>query len=93
VTVEPFSVHVEARALRDAEDVLAERLERPPLPDLVSTPEAADILGVKPQRVHQLAIERDGFPERPAAPTTVKLTKHAPGGTRVSTVPSCGASG
>ena len=45
------------------QDVLAEQLERPSLPDLVSTPEAADILGVKPQRVHQLIIECKEFPE------------------------------
>jgi hypothetical protein len=37
------------------QDVLAEQLERPTLPDLVSAPEAADILGVRPQRLHQLA--------------------------------------
>jgi hypothetical protein len=45
------------------QDVLAEQLERPTLPDLVSAPEAADILGVRPQRLHQLADERKDFPE------------------------------
>ena len=45
------------------QDVLAEQLERPALPDLVSAPEAADILGVRPQRLHQLADERRDFPE------------------------------
>jgi len=45
------------------QDVLAEQLERPTLPDLVSAPEAADILGVRPQRLHQLADERRDFPE------------------------------
>lgn len=45
------------------QDVLAEQLARPSLPDLVSAPEAADILGVRPQRLHQLADERKDFPE------------------------------
>ena len=45
------------------QDVLAEQLARPSLPDLVSAPEAADILGVKPQRIHQLVIEHGDFPE------------------------------
>ena len=45
------------------QDVLAEQLTRPSLPDLVSAPEAADILGVRPQRLHQLAGEREDFPE------------------------------
>ena len=45
------------------QDVLAEQLASPSLPDLVSAPEAADILGVKPQRIHQLVIEHRGFPE------------------------------
>jgi hypothetical protein len=44
------------------QDVLAEQLERPSLPDLVSAPEAADILGVRPQRLHQLVDERKDFP-------------------------------
>lgn len=55
------------------QDVLAEKLERPSLPDLVSTPEAADILGVKPQRVHQLTVERDDFPEAAYELRTGKL--------------------
>jgi hypothetical protein len=45
------------------QDILAEELARPSLPDLVSTPEAAEILGVAPQRVHQLVAEREDFPE------------------------------
>lgn len=45
------------------QDLLAEQLEHPSLPDLVSAPEAADILGVKPQRIHQLVIEHRDFPE------------------------------
>jgi hypothetical protein len=44
------------------QDVLAEQIEQPSLPDLVSAPEAADILGVKPQRLHQLVIEHRDFP-------------------------------
>lgn len=43
-------------------DVLAEHLDRPLLPDLVSTPEAADILGVSPQRLHQIVGENRDFP-------------------------------
>lgn len=38
------------------EEVLAEELERPTLPPLVSGPEAAEILGVTRQRLHQLAM-------------------------------------
>ena len=45
------------------QDVLAEQLAHPSLPDLVSAPEAADILGVKPQRIHQLVTEHGDFPE------------------------------
>jgi hypothetical protein len=44
------------------EDVLAEDLERPQLPELVSAPEAAEILGVSAQRVHVLARENPRFP-------------------------------
>jgi zinc-ribbon domain len=44
-------------------DVLAEDLERPQLPELVSAPEAAEILGVSPQRVHVLARENSRFPK------------------------------
>jgi hypothetical protein len=53
------TVHVEA--IR--QDVLAEQLARPLLPELVSAPEAADILGVSAQRVHQIAAENTDFPE------------------------------
>lgn len=53
------AVHVEA--IR--QDVLAEQLAHPLLPDLVSAPEAADILGVSAQRVHQIAAENTDFPE------------------------------
>jgi hypothetical protein len=52
---------VRVEAIR--QDVLAEQLDRPLLPDLVSTPEAADILGVSPQRLHQIAGENSDFPE------------------------------
>ena len=45
-----------------SQDVLAEQLDRPPLPDLVSTPEAAEILGVSQQRLHQIAGENSDFP-------------------------------
>lgn len=56
---------VRAEAVREDvldEDVLAEDLARPRLPELVSGPEAAEILGVSVQRVHQLAVEHSDFP-------------------------------
>jgi predicted DNA-binding transcriptional regulator AlpA len=43
-------------------DVLEEEIARPMLPELVSVPEVADILGVSPQRVHELAADGGGFP-------------------------------
>ncbi len=43
-------------------DVLDEEIARPMLPELVSVPEAAEILGVSPQRVHELAADGQGFP-------------------------------
>ncbi len=51
---------VRAEAVR--QDVLDEDNARPTLPELVSAPEAAEILGVSPQRVHELA-SNPGFPE------------------------------
>jgi predicted DNA-binding transcriptional regulator AlpA len=51
---------VRAEAVR--EDVLDEDLARPQLPDLVTAPEAAEILGVTRQRVHALAAENADFP-------------------------------
>lgn len=45
------------------EDVLEEENARPTLPDLVSTPEAAEILGVSAQRLHELAAASREFPE------------------------------
>jgi hypothetical protein len=45
------------------EDVLDEENARPNLPDLVSAPEAADILGVTSQRLHELAASNREFPE------------------------------
>jgi predicted DNA-binding transcriptional regulator AlpA len=44
-------------------DVLEEEIARPMLPELVSVPEAAEILGVSPQRVHELAADGRGFPK------------------------------
>jgi hypothetical protein len=55
---------VRAAAVREDvydEDLHAE-LARPSLPELVSGPEAAEILGVSVQRVHQLAVEHADFP-------------------------------
>jgi hypothetical protein len=52
---------VRAEAIR--QDVLDAENKRPTLPELVSAPEAADILGVSPQRVHELAAGKAGFPE------------------------------
>jgi hypothetical protein len=51
---------VRAEAVR--EDVLAEDLAHPQLPDLVSVPEVAEILGVTPQRVHTLTRDNKRFP-------------------------------
>jgi hypothetical protein len=51
---------VRVEAIR--EDVLAEENARPTLPGLVSTPEAAEILGVTPQRLRELATGNRGFP-------------------------------
>lgn len=44
------------------EDIRDAELERPTMPDLVSGPEAAEILGVTRQRIHQLAHEHPDFP-------------------------------
>jgi hypothetical protein len=44
-------------------DVLDEELARPAYPDLVSGPEAAELLGVSRQRLHQLARSHPHFPE------------------------------
>jgi hypothetical protein len=55
---------VRADAVREDvydEDLHAE-LAQPGLPELVSGPEAAEILGVSVQRVHQLAVEHPDFP-------------------------------
>jgi hypothetical protein len=43
-------------------EVLEEEIAQPMLPELVSVPEAAEILGVSPQRVHELAADGQGFP-------------------------------
>lgn len=45
------------------QDVLEAENSRPTLPELVSTPEAAEILHVSPQRVHELAASKADFPE------------------------------
>ena len=45
------------------EDVLEEQNARPTLPDLVSTPEAAEILGVSAQRLRELAGGSRQFPK------------------------------
>ena len=52
---------VRAEAVR--QDVLDAENARPTLPELVSAPEAAEILGVSPQRLHELAAGRAAFPE------------------------------
>jgi hypothetical protein len=43
--------------------VLAEDLQRPNLPQVVSGPEAGEILGVSKQRVHQLAATNADSPQ------------------------------
>ena len=52
---------VRAEAIR--QDVLDAENGRLTLPELVSAPEAAEILGVSSQRVHELAAGKAGFPE------------------------------
>jgi hypothetical protein len=52
---------VRAEAVR--QDVLEAENNRPTLPKLVSAPEAADILGVSSQRLHELAANKADFPE------------------------------
>lgn len=52
---------VRAEAVR--QDVLDAANARPTLPELVSVPEAAELLGVSPQRVHELAGANAAFPE------------------------------
>ncbi len=44
------------------QDVLEKENERPTLPQLVSVPEVAEVLGVSAQRVHELARGTRGFP-------------------------------
>lgn len=46
-----------------SEDELDRELATPNYPDLVSGPEAGEILGVSRQRVHQLAAEHPHFPQ------------------------------
>ncbi len=52
---------VRAEAVR--QDMLEAENSRPTLPELVSAPEAADILGVSSQRVHELAADKADFPQ------------------------------
>ncbi len=52
-----------ARAEVVRQDVLDAENARPTLPELVSVPEAAEILGVSPQRVRELALTNPAFPE------------------------------
>jgi len=46
-----------------SEEELERRADEPNFPELVSGPEAAKILGVNRQRVHQLATEHPDFPQ------------------------------
>jgi hypothetical protein len=62
---------VRLEALR--QDVLDTENERPTLPALVSAPEAAGILGVSAQRVHELAGANPRFPEAASELRTGKL--------------------
>jgi hypothetical protein len=52
-----------ARAEAVRQDVLEAANARPTLPELVSVPEAAELLGVSQQRVRELAATHAGFPE------------------------------
>ena len=54
-------------------DLLDAENEQPPLPALVSAPEAAEILGVSAQRVHELAAANYQFPEAAYELRTGKL--------------------
>lgn len=47
----------------EGQDVFDEQLAAPQYPDVVSGPEAADILGVSNQRLDQLAVEHPDFPD------------------------------
>jgi hypothetical protein len=58
-------------------DVLREDNARPTLQEIVSVPEAADILGVSHQRARQLAAEQDDFPEPVYVLRTGKLWRRA----------------
>lgn len=51
---------VEVQVIR--EDVLAEQLAQPNYPDIIDATEAAEILGVTRQRVHQLLRDHSDFP-------------------------------
>ena len=62
---------VRLEALR--QDILDAENERPTLPALVSAPEAAEILGVSAQRVHELAAANPRFPEAAYELRTGKL--------------------
>ena len=59
--MEDFSPEIK-EALKVYDEDLHAELARPQLPELVSGPEAAEILGVSVQRVHQLAAEHADFP-------------------------------
>lgn len=50
------------RAEAVLQDVLDAANARPTLPELVSLPEAAELLGVSPQRVRELSVNNAGFP-------------------------------
>lgn len=52
-----------ARAQAVRQDVLDAENAKPTLPELVSVPEAAEILGVSQQRVRTLSVTSPGFPE------------------------------
>jgi len=56
----PAWPQVRAEAVR--QDVLHQEVEQPTLPELVSAPEAAEILGVSSQRLHELARAGREFP-------------------------------
>jgi hypothetical protein len=52
-----------ARADAIRQDMLDAENAKPTLPELVAVPEAAEILGVSPQRVRELSVTNPGFPE------------------------------
>jgi hypothetical protein len=63
----------QVRAEAVLQDLVDAENARPTLPELASVPEAADMLGVSPQRVRELAVGGRGFPQPVYELSTGKL--------------------